>query len=686
MRTARIHGAFVNLLIGAAVTLGLWVGGASSFAAEPPWLEVHSAHFTVITDAGEKRGREVALRFEQIRSVFAILLSKERLNQPLPLTILAFKNDKTYYQTAPLNQGQPIALPGFFVPGEDQNFIVLNLFEEEPWRAISHEFCHMLLNANYPPAQGWFDEGLCEYFSSIRVDNRQVEIGGDPELQPSVKQDLLQNTVTTNPPKSLTELLGAQVWLAMTDLFTIKHDSSTYSEGTHHTLYYAQSWMVMHYLLHEKKLAETGAYFDLVLNQHVPVEDAIQKAYGMSSVQLEQKVKDYFHAQVPLLTALDAARGSDPNAASNAAQDYHFSAPVGPDDSAITAKALPEADAEATRAGVEVRIADRHEAGLKELQILATTPTSAPPPKAPPKVSISGEEEQIAPTAIGDETAHRFLAWDHIEHGEFDAAVSELGDAAMLNQRDMWIRYYLSVLKYRQAQSKKADIQGLANMMQDLRAVLDWFPEFANAYDLMAMARMEGGGATSAMQAERAAMQLSPRDETYVFHLAEIYISAKKWEAAQALLDRLKASGDTQIAALSKEKLTQIGSERKYGIAGAGTQPQFTTQKSPFDILEQDAAARAAAEKTAETSGPADKRVTKFFKGRLIAVDCSAAPAAVLTVTSDGVVLKLRAVDYRSLLLVGADIFSCDWKNRPVTVNYKPGGLTDGDLVSLEIR
>jgi len=330
--------------------------------------------------------------------------------------------------------------------------------------------------------------------------------------------------------------------------------------------------------------------------------------------------------------------------------------------------------------------ADRREAGLKELQTLATTPTSAPLPKAPPKVSISGEEQQIAPTAIGNEIAHRFLAWDQIEHNEFDAAVSDLGDAAMLNQRDMWIRYYLSVLKYRQAQSKKGDIQGLANMMQDLRAVLDWFPEFANAYDLMAMARMEGGGAISAMQAERAAMQLSPRDESYVFHLAEIYISAKKWEAAQSLLDRLKTSRDTQIAALSKEKLTQIGSERKYGITGAGTQPQFTTQKSPFDILEQDAAARAAAEKTAETSGPADKRATKFFKGRLIAIDCSAAPVAVLTVTSEGVVLKLRAMDYRSLLLVGADIFSCDWKNRPVTVNYKPGGLTDGDLVSLEVR
>src|SRR5712691_1841486 len=94
----------------------------ASAASEPPWLEVHSVHFTVITDAGEKKGREVALRFEQMRSVFALLLTKERLNQSVPLTILAFKNDKSYYQLAPLHQGQPIDVPGFFCPGEDQDF------------------------------------------------------------------------------------------------------------------------------------------------------------------------------------------------------------------------------------------------------------------------------------------------------------------------------------------------------------------------------------------------------------------------------------------------------------------------------------------------------------------------------------------------------------------------------------
>jgi len=70
-----------------------------------PWLEIHSTHFTVITDAGEKKGKEVALRFEQMRAVFAILLMKDRLNEISALTILAFKNDKDYYQSAPLQSG-----------------------------------------------------------------------------------------------------------------------------------------------------------------------------------------------------------------------------------------------------------------------------------------------------------------------------------------------------------------------------------------------------------------------------------------------------------------------------------------------------------------------------------------------------------------------------------------------------
>ena len=663
-------------------------------AAEPPWLEIHSTHFTVITDAGEKKGREVALRFEQMRAVFASLLSKDRLHESRPLTILAFKNDESYYRLAPLHQGQPLDAPGFLLSGEDQDFIALNVFEEEPWRAVAHDFAIRLLNFNYPPAQGWFDEGLAEYFSSIRVDNEEVEIGGDPELQPSAKEDLVGNQRDTHPAKSLTELLAAQVWLSLPDLFTMKHDPSR-NEGTRHTLYYAESWMVMHYLLHEKKLPETGAYFGLVLNQHLPVEDAIQQAYGMSSAQLEKAVKDYFHAQSGLQAAVDDARkttidSEQPSAAARSGQTERFPVPVGPEDSAIISKPFPEPDARALYAAVQLRIPERREFGLKTLNDLATTPTEADRKAESKATKRTGEDEELLPTnAIGNPLAHRFLAWDHIERNEFDEAFNEIRDAASLNPHDLWVRYYLSLAKYRLAQAKHAEMMGLANMMLDLKVVLEWNPELADAYDLLAVARNSGGSTSAALQAERAAMSLSPRNEQYVFHLAEIYVSSKKWEAAGSLLDRLKSSANPQIASQARELLTQAGAERKYGIAATSTgakESKYEAQKSPFDVLEEDAAKRDSAENAPASGSSGDQRNTKFVRGRLVSVDCSHAPTAILTVHSGDGTLKLRTADYKSLLLIGADDFSCEWRDRQITANYRSSGSSAGDLVSLEMR
>jgi tetratricopeptide (TPR) repeat protein len=288
---------------------------------------------------------------------------------------------------------------------------------------------------------------------------------------------------------------------------------------------------------------------------------------------------------------------------------------------------------------------------------------------------------------VGNEIAHRALAWDHLQRKEFTEAAEELGSAAALNRSDMWIRYYLCVLKYRVALSKHAEIEGLPNMMQDLQAVVEWYPEFADAYNLLAIAHLRGGGPIAAMQAERAAMRLSPRNQQYVYNMAEIYISAKKWEAARALLEHLKSSSNSEVAAEASERLGQLANEQKYGISAnaAALDRKVAAPPSPFDVLEQDAAKRAAAQ-TAQSAGIADKRPAKFLQGRLVDVDCSQSPAAILTVNSGGAVLKLRTADYKSLLLIGADAFSCAWSDRAVSVNYKPGGMSDGDLVSVEVR
>jgi tetratricopeptide (TPR) repeat protein len=632
----------------------------SLHAAEPQWQEYRSAHFTVVTDAGDKKGREIVLRFEQMRAVFAELLSRKKVVMPVPLTIYALKDDKRFFQMAPLHNGQPISVPGFFLPAEDHQFIVLNMFEEEPWRAVAHDFAHLMLNYNYPPTQGWFDEGFAEYFSSIKLDNKQVEMGSDPELASAYTEDLLGNQAEARtPPKSLTELLSSWVWLSVPDLFTMKHDTSRYQEGTHHTLFYAQSWMTMHYLLNKDKLSETGTYFGLVQLQHMPVEQAIQQAYGMTPAQFDKAVKDYFHSLTQLFQNQDAAR--QPGAITNAEGIYRSTVPLGPDDIAINFKPVSQADADAQLAEVMVRIPERREQGLREIdRILKLTDKNGQP--------------------IDNEVAHRALAWVHLDKKEFTQVAEELGNAAAVDPHDVWNRYYLALLKYRTAQTNHEEISGLANMMVDLKVAIDWYPDFAEAFNMLAMARIEGGGAASALESMKQAMALSPRNEQYALNLGKVEEASKKWTAAEETFERLKSSNNPQIAAAARHELDELPTLRKYGISPSA--PKRSAQASPFDELDQEA------QKRAQTPDPRvpDKRPTVFSKGILTSVDCSKSPAATVMVNTGAKSIRLRAADYKTLLVIGEDEFSCEWRNRKVAVNYKAGGAADGDLISLEVQ
>ena len=652
-----LHGRlFLRLLLFALV-----LPTSTANAAEPQWQEFRSAHFTVVTDAGDKKGREVVLRFEQMRGVFAQLLSRKKVKMPVPLTIYALKDDKRFYQMAPLENGQPISAPGFFVPGDDHQFIVLNMFEEEAWRAVAHDFAHLFLNYNYPPTPAWFDEGFAEYFSSIRLDNKQVGMGNDPELASAYRQDVLGNqTELRNPPKSLTELLNGWVWLALPDLLTMRHDTSNYQESSRRTLFYAQSWMMVHYLLNKDKLSETGTYFGLVQLQHVPVEQAIQQAYGMTPAQLDKAVKDYFHSLTQFQRDLEAARRPEATTA-NVPQIYQFPAPVSLEDLAITANPVRETNADAQLAEVMVRLPERREQGLKEIdRILKLTDKNGQP--------------------LDNEIAHRALAWVHLNNKEFPQAAEELGSAAALDPQDVWNRYYLSLVKYRTAQVHHEEISGLANMMVDLKVVIDWYPDFAEAYSMLGMARIEGGGASSALESIKQAIALSPRNEQYQFNLAQILEASKKWEEAQQTFERLKSSSNPQIAAAATHALDELPAVRKYGISPSA--PKRAPQGSPFDELDQEAQKRAQQPEATAF----DKRPTQFAKGTLVSVDCSRAPVALLTVNTGARSMKFRTADYKSLLVIGEDSLSCEWKNRKVAVNYKPGGAADGDLVSVEVQ
>jgi len=655
------------------VILSLLIAGCLSPLAfakdEPKWIEVHSAHFSVITDAGEKRGREVALRMEQMRAVFGQLILKDKLKMSVPITVIALKSDKQYALVAPAKQS---TAAGFYVPGSDRVYIVLNLFEADPWHAVAHSLAHYLLNYNYPPVQGWFDEGLAEYFGSIYI-GKEVEIGGDPELQSEWHEDIFDfMRRDPNVPQSLTQLVSSPVWLSMVDLFTMKHDESGTREGTHNTLYYAQAWMVVHYLLNKNKMPEAGTYFDLVVNQKVPVEKAMVQAFDMTPAQMEEAVKTYFKTLSGLGIALDQAKKPIVNPA-DIQQPDHFVLPFGADDIGMAVSPVKDEEARAVIDDVMARIPEHRDQALHDLQ-------------------------QLTEDAKDNEAAHRGLARDYLRQQKFDAAADELGKATELNPRDPWIWYYRGALKYQKAQATRQEMSGLANMMQDLRAVTDWYPELADAYNMLGMARVEGGGINSALDAQRQAIALAPRNVEYQFNLGQIYVAGKKWDLAREVFTRLKAGPDRAAASAAKQQLEDLESLQKYGVrprrAGKGAAPAGAASTPSAGTSAASAAVSAAQDQNEEADAapkpapvkPGTTGPVQFLRGKIVSSDCSKPPEATVTILSGMTTYKLHASDYKSLLMIGADQFSCEWKNRVVSVNYRAVGKNEGELVSVEVH
>ena len=645
--TAWSLGAWTVVLV---ATVVLSRGGASS---EPHWIRIDSSHFSVLTDGDEKHGHQVAARFEQMRAVFAQLLMKSRVNIPEPIDIIAFKDDGEYERAAPSRPGSGLG-SGFFIPGEDRSYFVLNLSHEESWRAVASDFARLLLRDNYPPTQAWFDQGFVEYFSGLDLTDSQMRIGGVPN-------------------ESFVAVLNRSNWLALGPLFSENPDGLDEPERM---LFRAQSWIVVDYLLEKEQLPAIGAYFGLVENEKLQVDDAIQKAFAISSAQLEQAVKDHFRSL--------SAGGKGVNVP-GAAQPAP--APVTADMIGTSTHPTTEAEARALVAEMKLRLADHRQEARKELAAIIDQPNT------------------------DNAIAHRALGWDLIEQKQYDRAGEELGNAMALDGKDPWTHYYLAVAKFQGAESSGREMRGLANMMQDLHVVLDWDHEFAEAYHLLALAQIESGGLRAASESIHAAIERAPRKPGYLLDLVRIDEDGKNWEAATALLERLSASSDPEIANAAQKQLHDLPYIKKYGVpplsagasppsgnatatvAGESSSPAPAKRNSPPGASGGRSPSSPAQSEEAndETSLPIpgpqiDRRPIQYQKGTLVSVDCSRAPAAIVTVSIGGKAVKLRTADYKGLMLIGADSFSCDWANRSVSVNYRPGGQADGDLVSLEVH
>jgi len=152
----------------------------------------------------------------------------------------------------------------------------------------------------------------------------------------------------------------------------------------------------------------------------------------------------------------------------------------------------------------------------------------------------------------------------------------------------------------------------------------------------------------------------------------------------------LRMSKEPGIASMAAQQLQQVEAYRS-AVSGHGA--QSGNMQTGVQTVELNEVPGEAGNSTSSSHGgpeirilPASNDPVLFMKGVLVSVDCSAAPAATLTISSGGKKWKMLAPQSKKLVLIGADEFSCSWRNRKVSVNYRKSGDDQGNLVSMELE
>ena len=243
--------------------------------AKDRWFEVETTHFTLISNAGERSTRTIASDLEKFMAVLEGLIGRE-LESPLPSYVYVFKNESVFRDYKPLWQGKPANLSGYFQERSDGNLIAINGDRRlEAAGVLYHELMHYVMSSNYLPVPLWVDEGLAELYSTFEAGPQLVHVGKP-----------IENHVFWLRQHSL---------IPLPELFAIDRESQSYNEGSRQGSFYAQSWLLVHYLLlstDEQRRENLFQFLDLG-RRGVATAEAFQRAFGIEFKTLEKKLKGY---------------------------------------------------------------------------------------------------------------------------------------------------------------------------------------------------------------------------------------------------------------------------------------------------------------------------------------------------------------------------------------------------------
>ena len=245
----------------------LILSSAGSVSAEElwqrTWVEVRSPHFVFVSALSESSTVDLLVDLENFRTAVEQLTNIGRFEERIPTHIYVLPH-------AVPELGFDGKFVGYFLAGMRANYAAIIPSRIKLNEVLKHEYTHFLIhnrgNLIYPT---WFDEGFAQLLSTVRVHDAEIEFG--------------------RPIEDALDALKDGKWLPL--------DTVLNARGTggltlgQRSMFYAQSWLLMHFLLIGRpgtdSSAEITSFLRLRESGVAPVP-AVERAFhlGVSTLGL----------------------------------------------------------------------------------------------------------------------------------------------------------------------------------------------------------------------------------------------------------------------------------------------------------------------------------------------------------------------------------------------------------------
>jgi tetratricopeptide (TPR) repeat protein len=482
-----------------SLCLLLVISQNTTVAAKDTWVSVRTKNFLMVGNANEKDIRKVGLKLEQFREVFTRLFPKLKFNTPVPTTVVVFKSDSSF---APFKPNANTA--GYFQAGDDVNYIALTTEvrgQQDPFNVIFHEYTHLLVDNTFENAPVWFNEGLAEYYSTFSItDDQKVRLG--------------------TPIGNHVLLLRESKMLPLRTLFEVDHKSPYYNEGKKQSIFYAQSWALMHYLIIGKagKVEQLGKFMEL-LRTKVPMEQAFQQAFETPFEVMEKDLRDY--VKKDRYNVIDG----------------HFEQKLALD---TTTEATPLTEAEAQAYLGDLLLHSNRKDAYTYLEKAV---------KLDPNLAM----------------AHASLGMAYFREGKINEANASFERAVAGDSKNYLAHYYYAFTLSRAGRDEGPTNtpfppETAAKIREHLQKAIALRPDFPESYNLLAFVSLvTGQGVDESIAQMKRLLSISPGKLEYIYMLGQLYLHKEDYKMARELLEVVaKSNAEEQIRAHSEQLLKQL--------------------------------------------------------------------------------------------------------------------------------